>query len=98
MLAVTTAGPEEAYSSTGYQNFPLRSFLIPFEQTARLCGMRFLAPYVLYSALTADVAAHAQGFVKLLEALRDDKLDLEHAQDAETLSCDSLPLRKRATT
>ena len=53
MLAVTAAGPSEAYSKDGYQHFPLRTFLTPLEQTARLCGMRFPAPYVLYAALRA---------------------------------------------
>lgn len=84
MLAVTAAGPEEAYSSGGYQNFDLRTFLTPFEQTARLSKMRFAAPYVFYNALRADPGAHAAGFKTLLEALRDDAIDLEKT---EALSC-----------
>ena len=41
MLAVTGAGPEDAYTHQGYQHYPIRTFLTPLEQTARLCKMRF---------------------------------------------------------
>ncbi|MGR3635133.1 MAG: NAD(P)H-dependent oxidoreductase [Shimia sp.] len=90
MLAVTAAGPEAAYSEGGYQNFPLRTFLTPFEQTARLSKMRFAAPYVLHDALKSDPTAHAAGFVELLEGLRDDRIDLEKAEAAECLYHDSI--------
>lgn len=53
MLAVTGAGPEDAYRLEGYQHYPLRTFLTPLEQTARLCKMRFTTPYVLYASLRA---------------------------------------------
>ena len=92
MLALSASGPEDAYSADGYQGFPLRTFLTPFEQTARLCQMRFLAPYVQHRALLADPAPHAAGFAKLLRALRDDRLDLDRAAAAEILTHDTLPL------
>ena len=93
MLALTAAGPEEAYSEAGYQNYPLRTFLTPFEQTAVLCEMTFLAPYVLYGALgDTGLAEHAEGYGRLLEALRDDRLDTAAAAEAEGLSAGSLPL------
>ncbi|SFL11032.1 NAD(P)H-dependent oxidoreductase [Shimia haliotis] len=84
MLAVTAAGPEDAYSEGGYQHFPLRTFLTPFEQTARLSKMRFAAPFVFHDALKADPKPHAAGFVTLLEGLRDGRIDLEKL---ETLDC-----------
>ncbi len=92
MLAVTAAGPQDAYASGGYQHFPLRTFLTPFEQTARLSKMRFAAPYVLHSALKEDPTRHAEGFAELLTALRDDRFDLEAAEAADTLTCETLPL------
>ena len=96
MLAITAAGPEEAYSSGGYQHYPLRDFLRPLEQTARLCGMHFTAPYVLYSSLKAPVSGavepHVDGYRCLLEAIRDDRYDWEAAATRETVSCDDLPI------
>jgi len=38
-LAITTAGPKDAYRPEGYQHYPLQTFLTPLEQTARLCQM-----------------------------------------------------------
>ncbi|MGI9508264.1 MAG: NAD(P)H-dependent oxidoreductase [Geminicoccaceae bacterium] len=81
MLALTAAGPVEAYTAHGYQHFPLRTFLTPLEQTARLCSMRFATPYVLHAALQAeeagDIARHAEGYMRLLTAIRDDRYDFE---------------------
>ena len=96
MLAVTAAGPQEAYTRDGYQNFPLRTFLTPFEQTARLCKMQFVAPFVLYSSLQAPKAGqvdpHVEGYRTLLRALRDDRYDLAAAADMEIVHHDTLPV------
>ncbi len=97
MLAVSAAGPEEAYAPDGYQRFSLRTFLTPFERTAGLCRMRFAAPYVLYGSLKAPTAAgrldrHVDGYRRLLEAIRDDRYDFERAERADTLSHETLPI------
>ncbi len=96
MLAVSCAGPEDAYSTGGYQHFPLRTFLAPLEQTARLCRMSFPAPYVLYGALKAaargEVAPHVEGYATLLSAIRDDRYDWPAAEERQTVHHDSLPL------
>ena len=80
LLAITAAGPEEAYTTQGYQCYSLREFIRPFEQTARLCGMRFQPPYVLYGSLQASMTTqlipHANGYKLLLEALRDNQKDI----------------------
>ena len=100
LLAISAAGPEEAYCADGYQHFDLRTFLRPLEQTANLCKMIFLPPYVLYGSLKAPdagvVAPHAQGFAQLLEALRDDRLDVGKAGPNEVLGYDNLPIRQEA--
>ncbi|WP_424928114.1 NAD(P)H-dependent oxidoreductase [Amaricoccus tamworthensis] len=96
MLALTTGGPHGAYSQQGYQHFELRTFLTPFEQTARLCQMGFPAPYVQFDALAADGADHARGFTALLTALRDDTFDFRRAGEAELLTHDTLPLKEGA--
>ncbi|MEL6477167.1 MAG: NAD(P)H-dependent oxidoreductase [Pseudomonadota bacterium] len=98
MLAVTAAGPEEAYTEAGYQHYPLRIFLTPLEQTARLCQMRFSPPYVLHSALKApeagEVAPHVAGYTRLLRALRDDRYDFDAADRQEIVTHDRLPIRE----
>ncbi len=100
MLAITAAGPEEAYSTGGYQRYPLREFLRPLEQTANLCSMRFPPPYVLYSALKApsagEVEPHVEGYERLLRSIRDDRYDWA-VGDADTVhGYASLPIRKES--
>ena len=100
MLAITAAGPRDAYTERGYQHHPLRTFLAPLEQTARLCHMKFLPPYVLYASLRAPdedrVVPHALGYRRLLEALRDDRYDVDGAVERDVIRCDDLPILQEA--
>ena len=100
MLAVSGAGPRDAYTDEGYQHFPIRTFLTPLEQTARLCKMQFLAPYVLYGALRAPdeglVEPHVNGYRQLLEAVRDDRYDFGAAEEMDVVTFDTLPMKTEA--
>ncbi|MEM9473716.1 MAG: NAD(P)H-dependent oxidoreductase [Pseudomonadota bacterium] len=100
LLALTAAGPEEAYATEGYQHYPIRTFLTPLERTAGLCKMRFSAPYVMFGSLRAvgddRLGPHVDGYVRLLTALRDDRLDLEAAAARDLLTPDTLPLSEDA--
>ena len=88
--AITTGGPETSYRAQGYNRFTVRQLLAPWEQTAHLCGMRYLAPFVVHAALRvageADVTPSRDAYRRLLEAARDGRLDLERAATAETLN------------
>lgn len=83
-LCVVTAGaPEDSYAVDGRHRWSLRNFLTPLEATANLCGMPFLAPYVLFGARdvgTVACQAHVDGYVQLLQAVRDDRFSIEAAQ------------------
>ena len=96
MLAVTAAGPHEAYAPSGYQHHPVRTFLTPLEQTARLCQMAFTPPYFLFSSLHAPAAdlvrPHADGYRQLLEAIRDNRYDFHAAAGREVVGFDDLPI------
>jgi glutathione-regulated potassium-efflux system ancillary protein KefG len=88
--ALTAGGPEAAYCSRGYNHFTIRELLRPLEQTAVLCGMVYLPPFALFGARTAveegRVADHVADWVRVLEALRDDRLDIEAAQTLPRLN------------
>ena len=88
--AATTGGPQEAYDPSGYNRFTVRQFLAPFDQTAHLCGMRYLAPFVVHRSLAmagpAEVEPHARQYRGLIEALRDGTLDLDAAARAERVN------------
>jgi glutathione-regulated potassium-efflux system ancillary protein KefF len=68
-LVASTGGTEESYHPRGHNRYFFDAFLPPCEQTAALCGLRFLPPLVLHGAHRADQAqiqAHAQTFVSRL--------------------------------
>lgn len=98
MLALTAAGPAEAYTPEGYQNHTLRTFLTPLQQTASLCKMHFPAPYVLHGSLRPaeeiSMDQHAEGYGKLLTAIRDDRYDFEAAIGLDIITHDTLPLKE----
>ncbi len=98
LLAVTAAGPADAYTDKGYQHYPLRTFLTPLEQAARLCSMHFTAPYVLFGALQAPGAGlvdpHVEGYRRLLEAIRDNRYDFDTAESMDVTDFDSLPIKE----
>ena len=88
--AITTGGPETAYRKGGYNRFTVRELLAPWDQTAYLCGMRFLAPFVVHASLRIvgddDLVANREAYVRLIEALRDERVDLDRAAAAENLA------------
>jgi glutathione-regulated potassium-efflux system ancillary protein KefG len=90
--AVTTAGADDAYRSDGYNRFTMRQLLAPFDQTAHLCGMTYLAPFVVHGALRVGsdgaAASHVAAYRRLLETVRDGHLDVARAAAAETLDAE----------
>jgi putative NADPH-quinone reductase len=88
--AVTAGGRREVYSRESGTNLELRDFFAPFEQTALLCRMRYLPPFVLYAAGHAvaedRLETHAADYRRLLTALVEDRLDLDRAGAGLTLS------------
>lgn len=49
-LVASTGGSQEAYHPSGYNRYFFDAFLPPYEQTAMLCGLRFLPPMVLHGS------------------------------------------------
>lgn len=64
-LVATTGGPETSYHPQGYNRYFFDAFLPSYEQTAALCGLRFLPPLLLHGAhraSEAEIDAHAAVF------------------------------------
>jgi glutathione-regulated potassium-efflux system ancillary protein KefF len=55
-LVASTGGPEDSYQPQSYNRYFFDAFLPPYEQTAHLCGMRFLPPMLLHGAHRAEAA------------------------------------------
>ena len=90
--ALTAGGTEAAYCAQGYNHYTIRELLHPLEQTAALCGMRYLPPFALFGARSAveeeRVDAHVADWVKVLEALRDERLNMEAVRNLPKLNAD----------
>ena len=101
LVATTAGGASEAYALAGLNRFPIRTLLSPLEQTAHLCGMRYLAPFVLFASVRAadrePAETHRTRYRELLEALVGERLDLEAATDRELLLQEALPIRPADT-
>ena len=68
-LVGSTGGPQDSYRPDSYNRYFFDAFLPPYEQTATLCGMRFLPPLMLHGAhrtSDAEVAAHAEVYAQRL--------------------------------
>ncbi|RQW61631.1 glutathione-regulated potassium-efflux system ancillary protein KefG [Vibrio viridaestus] len=66
---ITAGGKEEAFGIGGYNKYPLREILQPFELTAALCCMNWVEPLVLYWARNVsdtERLQHAQIYHKWL--------------------------------
>ncbi len=90
--ALTAGGLEAAYRAEGFNHFTIRELLHPLEQTAALCGMIYLPPFALFGARTAvdegRIDAHVADWVRVLDALRDGRLDLDLARELPKLNGD----------
>lgn len=70
-LAATTGGLQESYHPDSYNRYFFDAFMPPYEQTASLCGMRFLPPLRLHGAHRADdaeVDAHLAVYAQRLSS------------------------------
>lgn len=83
---ISTGGNQEVYSKEGRNHYTINEFLIPFKQSANLCGMDYLPPYVIYGSHTVNSAEIEKlniKYKKLLTDLRDEKWENGQIESAE---------------
>lgn len=86
---LTTGGRESAYQPEGYNRFTMRQFLVPLEQTFRLCGVEYLPPFVVHGTLRMtpeEMQSHAKDYRQLIVALQDDRFNLDEISDHPRLN------------
>ena len=90
LTAISTGAPSSAYQRSGYNYFTVRELLAPFEQTARLCGMTYLPPFVVPGVLwmqdQAELSTYGSVYRRALAALRDHAFDLSELMKLDTLN------------
>lgn len=76
MSAISTGGHEASYDETGMNRFAIAELLRPFEQTARLCGMNWLPPFIIHGthAIEDDaISRSAEAYRQLIGELREGR-------------------------
>lgn len=78
LTATSTGGSTRAYTSHEDGRLTLSELLGPIEQTARLCGMTYLPPFVVHDAhniaKSIELERIAADYCRLIAALRDETL------------------------
>ncbi len=95
-LVATTGGPDASYHPQGYNRYFFDAFLPPYEQTAALCGMRFLPPLMLHGAhaVAQDVVTqHIATFSQRLESYPN----WPEMDDLEQCAACVVPIKDRPT-
>jgi glutathione-regulated potassium-efflux system ancillary protein KefG len=80
---ITTGGRETTYQTDGLNRYSIRQFLLPFEQSARLCKMNYLAPFVIFGSHLLDeisIEREVTNYATLIKNLKDESFDLAELQ------------------
>lgn len=85
MNAISCGGPQSVYSHEGRNRFTIREFLIPFEQTAVLCHMQYLPPFVIHGTHKLggdDIEHYAHQYNQYIKALVSEQLNVGELESA----------------
>ena len=86
---LTAGGTREVYCSEGKNNYTIKEFLRPFEQTARLCGMEYLPPYAVmgtHKLSEEQLTDHVSQYQQLIKSLQESDLDVPEGDSCQFLN------------
>lgn len=86
---MTAGGTREAYTAHAHNRFTIREFLFPFDQTATLCKMIYLPPFVVtgtYRLTPESLKTHATMYRTLLAKLTHGDFDMGKLKQFEFLN------------
>jgi glutathione-regulated potassium-efflux system ancillary protein KefG len=78
LSVISTGGRRDVYSKEGRNHYTMNEFLIPFKQSANLCRMQYLPPFIVHGAHTiknSEIEAYAVQYKKLLNILGRGEFD-----------------------
>lgn len=75
VLAISTGVAEGDYHAGGQHNFSMDELLKPYQQTANLCGMTYLRPFIVHGAPAASIEAIEASVSALVAHLTDPALN-----------------------
>jgi glutathione-regulated potassium-efflux system ancillary protein KefG len=86
---ITTGGSSQAYSRVSFNRHTIKEFLIPIEQTVKLCGMIYLPPYLIQGThrfTENDIDEQTQDYLDLLRFLSGENFNLDELIKFETIN------------
>jgi glutathione-regulated potassium-efflux system ancillary protein KefG len=89
MNVITTGGKEIAYHAEGNNHFTVRQLLAPMEQTANLCKMIFLAPFIVHgthSITPGNIGQYKADYRELIIALQENRVDIDTARSLNRIN------------
>ncbi len=89
LSVITTGGQKDVYSETGRNQFTINQFLTTYKQSANLCRMEYLPPFVAHGSHTMgkiEIDNLANQYKDLLVALRDERINFEEIKQLEYLN------------
>jgi len=89
LQVITTGGDRESYCETGYDKFQISNLLEPFNQTAKVCNMEYLPPFVVhgtYKMSKQDCDKNGIIYGNLLNYLEKNNLEIAEVLQYEYLN------------
>lgn len=86
LSVISTGGRREVYSKEGRNHYTMNEFLVPFKQSANLCRMEYLPPFVVHGAHTiknSEIDAYAVQYKKVLNILGRGEFDKIKIKEAD---------------
>ena len=89
MNIITTGGSSQAYAKESINQHTIREFLLPIEQTAKLCGMIYMPPYLIqgtHRLTEKEIDDYANKYIQLLKDFSEDKFSINDLLGFETFN------------
>lgn len=80
MLVITTGGSAMAYQKESFNKHTVHEFLVPLEQSFKLCSMKYLPPFVVqgtHKLENQEIEIYTEQYSRLLKNLAEDKYDYD---------------------
>jgi len=87
--AISCGSAQHAYTTEGHHHFPVNQFLLPYRQTAALCRMDYMPPFVIYGTHrmhTESIEEEALIYADILSGLASGRIRPEHYEGLDVIN------------
>lgn len=87
--AISCGSGHHSYTSEGHNRYPVTQFLLPYQQTASLCRMDYMPPFVIYGThrMKQDaIEEEALIYADILSGLASGRIQPEHYQSLDIIN------------